>query len=174
MTGVAVPARPGAQTLRMTRLLIASLLLAAGPAFAAAPAPTAAEVRAFMTRLENVSRSRDVAQIAAALAPDCRIELRSTVEGKEHVTLLTRDEYIDVLSSGYAALKDLENYDYTVSAVEVTLEHQPEGATVVSQVRESFVFAGRHIVTQSREVSRVERRGAELKLVAVSAETEGR
>ena len=90
------------------------------------------------------------------------------------MTLLTRDEYIEVLSSGYAALKDLEDYDYVVSGLEVTLEHEPEGATVVSQVRESFLFGGRRIVTQSREVARVERRGAELKLVAVSAETEGR
>jgi hypothetical protein len=159
----------------MRRLLLCLLLCTASATFAASAddPPRAEDVRTFMTHVENVSRARDLGKLAAMLSADCRIELRSTVEGREHVTLLTRDEYLEMLSTGYAALKDLGQYDYEVTNLEVTLEHEPPGATVVSHVRESFVFEGRQIVTESREVSRVERRGGELKLVAVSAETQG-
>lgn len=44
---------------------------------------------------------------------------------------------------------------------------------MISKVRESFTFNGQRTVTESREVSRVERRDGALKLVAVSAETKG-
>ncbi len=157
----------------MSRLFLAALLLAAAPALAADAPPRPADVRAFMLHVESASRARDLEQIAATLAPDCRIELHTTVEGREQVTLLTREEYLELLKSGFAALKDLEGYDYQSSELEITFDHEPPGATVVSQVRESFVFNGRRVVTQSREVARVERRAGELKLVAVSAETEG-
>lgn len=108
----------------MPRLLAALLLLAttALPAAAAEAPLRTAEVRAFMTHIENASRARDLAQIALALAPGCRIELRSTVDGHEQETLLTRDEYLEVLTNGYAALKDLKDYDYEVTDLSVTLE----------------------------------------------------
>jgi hypothetical protein len=159
----------------MRRLLPVLLLTLAAlaPALAADAPLRAADVRAFMVHVENASRARDLAQITAVLSPDCRIELRNTVAGREQETLLTREEYVEFLTHGFAALKDLQDYDYVVTSLEVTMEQEPVGATVVSQVRESFTFNGHRMVTESREVSRVERRNGELKLVAVSAETKG-
>lgn len=141
---------------------------------AAEPPPTAAEVRAFMAHVEEASRARDLERITAALAADCRIELRATIEGHEQVTLLTRSEYVEMLTSGSAALKGLEQYDYRVTGLTIALDADPPGATVVSQVHESFVYGGRPFATESDETARVERRAGELKLVAVSSETVGR
>ena len=159
--------------MRALLLALAGSLSLVHAAAAAEPPPAVAEVRAFMARVEDASRARDLERIAAVLAPDCRIELRTTVDGKEHVSLLTRAEYIEILSSGFAALHDLEKYDYQVSKLDIALDKDPPGATVVAQVHEAFVFNGRPFSTDSRETSRVERRAGELKLVAVSAETEG-
>jgi hypothetical protein len=158
----------------MRALMLATLCSVAvfGRAEAADP-PHPREVRAFMAHVAAASRARDLAAISAALSNDCRIELRSVVDGREAVTLLTRAEYVDVLSNGFAALKDLDDYDYRASTLAVTIDHEPPGATVVSDVRETFSLRGRRQVTDSRETARVERRGGELKLVAVSAETLG-
>ena len=150
----------------------------AGAAHAAAPPVAAAleepEVRAFMTRIENASRARDVAQLAATLADDCRVELRTRLAGREQLTQLTRAQYLELLQHGYAAFRDLERYDYVLSDVRVTLAADGSAATVASHVTETLVFSGTPTVTESEETSRIERRGGELKLVAVSALTLGR
>ena len=184
-----------------TVLLAAGCILAAAPAAApaaASPAAAAArasappasstraatprldaalseeEVRAFMTHLANASRARDVAQLAAALADDCRIELRTRLQGREQLTQLTRAQYVELLQSGYAAFRDLERYEYVQSDVRVTLAADDSAATVVSNVTETLVLDGTPAVTESEETSRIERRGGELRLVAVSALTVGR
>ena len=159
------------RTFLLTLLACASL---GSVASAAEPPPTAIEVRAFMAHLEDASRARDLDRIAAALAADCRIELRATIEGHEQVTLLTRSEYVEMLTTGFAALKGLEEYHYRVTGLTVALDTDPPGATVESQVQESFVLGGRPFATDSHEIARVERRAGELKLVAVSSEAVGR
>jgi len=147
---------------------------AVAPAAAVHVAPLAEpEVRAFMTRIENAARARDVAALGAALAEDCRVELRTRLEGREHLTVLTRARYVELLQNGYAAFKDLERYDYALEDVRVTLAADGS-ATVVSRVTETLVLNGERTVTASEETSRIERRGGELKLVAVSALTLGR
>jgi hypothetical protein len=154
-------------------LLAALALLPVAPA-AAAPPLTEAEVRAFMTTVEQAARARDVHRLAAALAPDCRIELRTQIGAQERITLMTRDEYVEMLASGYAALKDLDAYDYEINDEQVALERDAPAATVVSHVTETAVFHGQRQVTSSEETARVERRGDSLQLVAVSALTTGR
>jgi hypothetical protein len=149
-------------------LVLAAAL--AGPARGDQP-PTAAGVRALMQAVESASRARDPAALAALLAPDCRIELRAVVAGREQLSLFTREEYVAMLSRGYAAMRDLEDYDYRVSALSISYDREPVGATVTSEVRESFVFNGRHVATLSHETARVERRDGALVLVAVSDET---
>jgi hypothetical protein len=153
--------------------VLVALLLLPGAGALAAPPLSEGEVRTFMTSVERASRARDVPRLAATLAPDCRIELRTRIGGQERVTLMTRDEYIEMLTSGYAALKDLQAYDYEVNDQQVALEHDAPAATVVSHVTETVVFADRRQVTQSEETARVERRGDGLKVVAVSALTTG-
>ncbi|HUO80812.1 MAG TPA: hypothetical protein VMU00_11785 [Steroidobacteraceae bacterium] len=154
---------------------LALALLLSWPTVGALAAPPLAEgeVRTFMAGVEHAARARDVGRLAASLAPDCRIELRTRIGGQERVTLMTRDEYVGMLTSGYAALKDLEAYDYEVTGQQVTLERDPPAATVVSQVTETVVFGGRRQVTRSEETARVERRADGLKVVAVSALTSG-
>ncbi len=147
---------------------------AALPAAAGEPPPSAAEVRAFMARIASASRARDVDALAAALSSDCRIEFRTQLDGREQVTLLTRAEYVDYLRHGFAALKELPDYEYRASTLSVTLDREPPGATVESRVHESFTLNRQHRETDSRETARVERRDGQLKLVAVSAETDGR
>jgi hypothetical protein len=157
----------------LRRALPLALLLAAAiaaPARAEDP-PTDAGVRALMQAVETASRARDPAALAALLAPDCRIELRAVVAGREQLTLFTREEYVAMLSRGYAAMKDLEDYDYRVSGLAISYDLEPVGATVTSDVRESFVFNGRHVATLSHETARIERRDGALLLVAVSDET---
>lgn len=153
--------------------LAALALLPAAPA-AAAPPLTAAEVRAFMSTVEQASRARDVHGLADTLSKDCRIELRTRIGDQERVTLMTRDEYVETLTNGYAALKDLDAYDYVVDDQQVSLESDAPAATVVSHVTETIVFGGRRQVTRSEETARVERRGTALLVVAVSALTTAR
>jgi hypothetical protein len=152
---------------------LATLLLLTAAGAPAAPPLTEAEVRAFMGTVEFAARARDVQRLAGTLAADCRIELRTQIGGQERVTLMTRDEYVEMLSNGYASLKQLESYDYEVTGQAITLEHDAPAATVVSQVTETLVFAARRLVTHSEETSRVERRGGQLVIVAVSALTHG-
>jgi hypothetical protein len=161
--------------MRRTAITVLLCALCAAPRAADKPAapPAVAEVRAFMAHVERVSRARDIAALGAALATDCRIELRTVIGGQERVTLLTRAEYVQLLADGEARMKDLSEYDYRVSGLKVTTDREPPGATVVSQVHESFTLGGKHFATDSRETARVERRGGELKLVAVSSETQG-
>ena len=129
-----------------------------------------AEVRALMQRVEAAARARDVQRLAALLADDCRIELRTHIGGDERVTTFTKAEYVEMLTSGYAAMRDLRAYDYRMSDLRVRLE--PGGATVWAVVHEAAAFAGGTVATRSEETSRVERRGDALLLVAVSATTE--
>jgi hypothetical protein len=152
--------------------LVALAVLASAGAHAA-PALTEGEVRAFMSTVELAARARDVQRLGAALAPDCRIELRTQIGGQERVTLMTGEEYLEMLTSGYASLKVLDAYDYAVDEQQVTLERDPPAATVVSHVTETIVFGGQRQVTRSEETARVERRGDGLKLVAVSSLTSG-
>lgn len=160
--------------MRLTTLpALAALLLLTGAGAPAAQPLTEAEVRAFMGTVEFAARARDVQRLAGTLAAECRIELRTQIDGQEHVTLLTRDEYVAMLSSGYAAMHQLQSYDYEVTAQTITLERDAQAATVVSQVTETVVFANQRLVTRSEETSRVERRGGRLAIVAVSALTTG-
>ncbi len=177
MTQVAVQSRTEADTADMrtlAALVLASLAVLPGPRARAAPARSESEVRALMSTVEHASRARDVQRLGAALAADCRIELRTQIGGQERVTLLTREEYLEMLTSGYASLKDLDAYDYQIDDERITFESEPPAATVVSQVTETVVFGGQRQVTHSEETARVERRGDGLKVVAVSALTIGR
>jgi hypothetical protein len=150
------------------------LVALTGLAAAADRPPSEADVRALMSRVEHASQARDVATLAAVLAPDCRIELTAMIDGHEQVTLMTREEYIEALTRGFAAMKDLAAYEYRVTDLAISFEESPPAATVVSHVHESFVFQGRHGDTDSSETTRIERRGGALQLVAVASRTEGR
>ena len=127
------------------------------------------DVRALMERVEAAARARDVERLAALLADDCRIELHTRVGGTEQVTRFTKAEYVEMLTSGYAAMRDLQAYDYAMSDVRVELDDG--GATVRAVVHEGAAFSGGTVATRSEEVSRVERRGDALRLVAVTATT---
>lgn len=158
-----------ARTCRLLAPLLGLWLLAAAPAHAAEPPLAEAEVRALMTQVAAASNARDVQGLAGTLSADCRIELRSSIGGREAVTLFDKGEYVDMLTSGYAAMKALERYDYHVAAISIELESG--AATVESQVTETSVFGGRELVTQSVETARVERRDGRLVIVAVSSLT---
>jgi hypothetical protein len=159
---------------RLTHVLLAGLAsLAATLAVAGESALAPAEVRAFMAEVAAASNARSVERIAALLAVDCRIELRTQLDEHEQVSLFTRDEYLAMLRSGYAGLAELADYDYRVDAEQVTLDTDPPGATVVSAVTERFSFQGHPHVTHSEETARVERRDGHPMLVAVSSLTRG-
>jgi len=160
---------------RVLRFVLGTcLLLAATGTDASAPAGLAArEVRAFMAEVAAASNARDVARLSALLSPDCRIELRTEIQGHEEITLYTRTEYVAMLQSGYAAMADLADYAYHVDHQQVSLELDPPAATVVSDVSESFTFNARHRTTHSEETARVERRDGRPMLVAVETLTRG-
>lgn len=173
--------RAGLPGLAGALLIAATPWLAIGLAPAAlADAPSArvaaatplveADVRKLMQQVEAAARARDVQRLAALLADDCTIELRTRMGGREHVTTFTKAEYVEMLTSGYAAMRDLQAYDYTIGELQVELE--PTGATVRAVVHEAAVFPGGTVATRSEELSRVERRGDALLLVGVTATTE--
>lgn len=156
-------------------LLLAGLVLAAalGPLACADGAPLAEQdVRAFVASVADASRDRDLDRLAAALADDCTIRLRTRFGGQEHVTELDKREYLAMLRDGFIALKDLERYDYQVGAVDVSLDGA-QAADVRAVVTETLVYGGRASTTVSEEDSRVERREGRLVLVAVTATTSG-
>jgi ketosteroid isomerase-like protein len=140
------------------------------PAAGAAPIK-APDVQALMRELEDAARRRDVAAMAAMLADDCRIELRAIVDGREQVTRFTKAEYVQMLGGGYAAMRDLQQYDYAIEDVAVTPAPDGRSADVRARVRETTTFQGRTLVTHSDERSRVERRAGRPVFVAVSATT---
>jgi ketosteroid isomerase-like protein len=130
------------------------------------------EVRAAMQALEAAARRRDVDALAAMLADDCRIELRTRIDGREQVTRFTKAEYVGMLGGGYAAMRDLQSYDYELADVAVTVAPDGRSADVRARVRETAVLAGRTLVTHGDEQSRLERRDGRLAFVAVTATTE--
>lgn len=155
------------------RIALCSLALATGfaaPAGADGPLGTA-EVRTFMAGIASAARDRDVSRLGAAMADDCRIELRTLVSGREEISLLTRGEYLEQLEGGYAALADPAHYDYRVTAQRISLEQEPTAATVISRVTETVSSRGRRTATASEETARLERRDGRLLLVAVSTLT---
>jgi hypothetical protein len=129
----------------------------------------AADARALMQQVEAAARARDVQRLAALLAEDCRIELRTRTAGGEAATKFTKAEYVRMLTSGYAAMGDLRAYDYRIDELHVELD--AGGATVRAVVRETAVFDDGTVATRSDEVSRVERRGDAVVLVEVIATT---
>lgn len=157
---------------RPLAVLLAGLALAATaalPARAAEPLQER-EVRAFVASAADAARARDVGRIAAAIADDCRMQLRTRFGGREHVTDIDKAEYVAMLTDGFIALEDLERYDYQVSGVDVQLDG-PTAANVRAQVTETLVYAGRSVTTVTDEQSRIERRGGRLVVVSVTATT---
>jgi hypothetical protein len=174
------PRRAGSPGLAGALLVASAAWLAAGvtsaalgdtPSVRAADATplVEADVHKLMRQVEAAARARDVRRLAALLADDCTIELRTRTGGREHVTTFTKAEYVEMLTSGYAAMRDLQAYDYAIGELQVELE--PAGATVRAVVHEAAVFPGGTVATRSEEVSRVERRGDALLLVGVTATT---
>jgi hypothetical protein len=147
-------------------------------AASAPPGPTASqalaetEVRAFMGALAVAARERDVARLAAALADDCTIELRSRIDGHERTTALTKAEYVQMLDRGYLSMRDLQAYDYRIVGMQVAIDADGRAATVHSQVSETAVMGGRASATRSEETTRVARRNGRLVAIAVTAITE--
>jgi hypothetical protein len=161
---------------RLALALVLGLLPGIGARAAHANGPVrlaAGEVQALMAEVAAASNARDVNRLAALLAPDCRIELRTEIGGREAITLYTRAEYVAMLTSGYASMADLSDYDYHVDHQQVTIEPDDPAATVVSDVSESFTFQARHLTTHSEETARVERRDGRAMVVAVESLTRG-
>lgn len=171
VTACASAAGPGASA--PTTAVPAAVAATPTPAVAAQPgALVESEVRAFMGKVAVAARDRDVARLAAALADDCTIELRSRIDGRERTTSLTKAEYVLMLDRGYLAMKDLQDYDYRIVGMQVEIDADGRAATVRSQVRETAVMGGRTSATRSEETTRVVRRDGRLIAVAVSALTE--
>jgi hypothetical protein len=176
VTGLSVMLPASAETramIRIQHLLLAGLASFAATALAAETPLAVPEIHAFMAEVAAASNTRDAERIAATLAADCRIELRTELDGREQISLFTRADYVAMLKSGYAGLAELTDYDYRVDAQRITLETDPPGATVVSNVTERFTFQGRAHATHSEETARVERRGGKPMVVAVSSLTRG-
>jgi uncharacterized protein DUF4440 len=156
------------------RLLFAALIawpltVSAGPSATL----TTAEIRAFMDQVTDASRARDVGALAKLLAPDCSIVLETDVNGAHQTTHLTRDQYVDLLEHGRAALSDLTSYNYHAQTLSVVLAPDAISATVTSAVIETVEYGGRRLVTTSTEETTVARVDGAIRIIAVSAHTTG-
>jgi SnoaL-like domain len=150
-------------------LIVWPALAGAGPAAAL----TRDEVRAFMDRVSDAARARDVGTLAQLLAPDCSIVLDSELNGVHQTTHLTRDQYVDLLEHGRAALPELKSYNYQSQTLSLVLTPDATQATVTSAVIETVEYGDRRIVTASTEESTLARIDGAIRIVAVSAHTSG-
>ena len=155
--------------LLLAALMAWPLMVAAGPA----PTLTTAEVRKFMDQVTDASRARDVGTLATLLAPDCSIVLETDVNGAHQTTHLTRDQYLDLLEHGRAALPDLTSYNYHSQTLSLVLAPDALSATVTSAVVETVEYGGRRLVTTSTEETTVARIDGAIRIIAVSAHTTG-
>ena len=152
---------------------LAALLLGAVPlAAAAGPARLdEAAVGRFIASFDAAERAGDVAAIGAALAADCRVEMRATTEGHELVTALARDEYLADLGDFYASLHDLAGYEYRSEPAHVTLASGAAAASVTRQVTEAFVADGERRAFHIEETTRVELRDGQLAITMLSSQS---
>lgn len=157
---------------RILALAALAAPLLAAPA-AADPRPlTEPEVRAFVAEVESAAAARDVERIGATMAADCRIEIRTHFEGREHVVTMSKDEYLGMLDKGFSGFRDLQSYAYDIEPTAIRIEGA-HAATVVGRVREDLVIRGVESATLSDETWRVERRDGRLVLAEVVATTRG-
>ena len=157
---------------RTSWLLVVLALSTAHVAVAVEP-PSEDEVRALMNTLEAASRERNVAEVSAALAPDCRIELKTRIGADEHAERLTAAQYLELLKTGFAALSELESYVYEVTDRRILRSSGTATVTVVSHITEHVAYHGLRQTTHSEETARVERRGGTLQVVEVVSLTTG-
>ena len=150
---------------------VAALLLAivAGAAAADAPQLTEAEVREFMAGFDAAERAGNVAAIGAALAPECRVEMRATVEGREHVTAMSHDEYLTDLDDYYGSLHDLAGYDYRSEPARVSIAPGAAAASAIRQIAESFTVDGERHAYHIEETATLERRDGRLLITALAS-----
>jgi hypothetical protein len=152
-----------------------SAALIAWPVLAVAgSAPlTRDEVRAFMDHMSTAARARDIGTLAELLAPGCRIVLDSELNGVHQTTHLTRDQYVDLLEHGRAALPELKSYNYQSQTLSVVITPDATQATVTSAVIETVEYGDKRIVTASTEETTLARIDDAIRIVAVSAHTSG-
>ena len=157
----------------LLRLLWAVLI--AWPVMAVAgPAPlTRDEVRAFMDHVDDAARARDIGALAELLAPGCSIVLDTELGGVHQTTHLTRDQYVDLLEHGRAALPELKSYNYQSQTLSVVVSPDATQAKVTSAVIETGEYRDRRIVTASTEETTLARIDGAIRIVAVSAHTSG-
>jgi hypothetical protein len=150
---------------------VAVLLLAIAARAAAVGAPplTEAEVRGFMAGFDAAERAGDVAAIGAALAPECRMEMRATVEGREHVTAMSRDEYLTDLDEYYGSLHELAGYDYRSEPARVSIAPGASAATAIRRITESFTVDGERHAFHIEETATLGRRDGRLLITALAS-----
>ena len=155
-------------------VLLTSLFLAASARASPPPALTEAEVRSFIEEIDATARARDVQALGRHLSADCIVTLQSSIGGEERTTRLTRVEYLDLLERGFAAIRDLERYEYQSTILTVALNADGRHAIVTSEVNETAVMDGRETKTESVEADTVEKSETGLAVTGVLSRTRAR
>ena len=160
---------------RRLRRALASLVLF-GSVAAAAPPPrlTDADVRRFMAEVTAASQARDVERIGALMAADCVVVFRSGDARDGGASELDKPAYLSRLRDGYTALREVSDYSYATSNLQVQLTADAQQAIVDADITERLTFNERKLVTQSHEASVIERRDGRLVLVRVSGTVSGK
>jgi hypothetical protein len=154
----------------MKRCIGALLLwMATGAALAGAPALTAADVLEFMDGFDAAERVGDVGAISAALAPDCRVEMRSSTDGHEHVTAMSHDEYLHDLDDYYGSLHDVAGYEYRSEPAQASIAADGASARATRQVTESFSLDGERHTFHVEEIATLVRRDGRLLITALAS-----
>jgi len=122
-----------------------------------------------MAGFDAAERAGDVAAIGAALAPECRVEMRATTEGREHVTALSHDEYLADLEDYYGSLHELAGYDYRSEPAQVAIAPGAATASAIRQITESFTVDGERHTFHVEETATVERREGRLLITALAS-----
>jgi hypothetical protein len=154
--------------LRPIALLVLLLVSAVAAAATTAAPLTVAEVQSFIQQFDAAERAGDVAALGAALAPDCRVEMRTVVDGHTHVAVLSHDEYLADFAEFYGSLDEVVDYAHDSGAPTVTMATDGATATAVRVVTEAFTLDDEHLVFRTDETTRLERRGNGLAITALS------
>jgi hypothetical protein len=134
----------------------------AQPTPTASPIISEAEVNALLEQMKAAVKKRDAKALSAYFTPDARIEmyLPLIMGGKQS---LKRNEYEKMLREGWQAL-DASDYTYTVKNINITLYPEKDKALVSDETHESFLFAGKRVISVAKENMLIVRHQGQLKV----------
>lgn len=123
---------------------------------------TEAEVNVLLNHMKSAVEKRDAKALVAYFTPDAKIEiaLPFIMGGKQS---FTRASYENMLAEGWTALED-SDYTYAVKNINIKLYPHKDQALVSDETHESFLLAGKRVLSVAKENMLIVRHQGQLKV----------